>query len=257
MQTGAPVLRRALDDDFLGTLLPGAVNVVIVPVGADGRFDGVLAAEWGGRSRARIRTLTVNTLVQAATHAALALRHRTLLDEVEFLATRDPLTGLANRRLLEETLGLEARRSLRAGAPLSLLVLDVDYFKEVNDELGHPSGDVVLRAVGEALEAWTKASDLAARLGGDEFAVVLPGCRASDAVRIAERIRSAAVELVAPVHATLSAGVAAIPEHAVSADELMAAADAALYEAKRAGRDRVATATYGSDAASPAARSRR
>ncbi len=139
-------------------------------------------------------TMTLRTLEQEAVHAALALRHRALLDEVELLATRDHLTGLANRRLLEETLALEVPRSARAERPVSLLVFDVDHFKTVNDELGHPAGDVVLRTVADALARRTKASDLAARLGGDEFAVVLPDCSASDAVRVAERVRAAFVD---------------------------------------------------------------
>ncbi len=242
LRTGAPSLKRSLDDDRLGNLLPGAVNVVMVPIGADGSREGVLAAEWGPRRRARIRTMTLRTLEQEGVHAGLALRHRALLDEVELLATRDHLTGLANRRLLEETLALEVPRSERAAKPVSLLVLDVDHFKDVNDEHGHPTGDAVLRTVADALAQRTKASDLAARLGGDEFAVVLPDCTASDAVRVAERVRAAFVDAAVPLHVTLSAGVATIPDHAAAADELVAAADSALYAAKRAGRDRTAVA---------------
>jgi diguanylate cyclase (GGDEF)-like protein len=242
LRTGSSSLKRSLDDDRLGGLLPGAVNVVMVPIGADGSRDGVLAAEWGPRRRARIRTMTLRTLEQEAVHASLALRHRALLDEVELLATRDHLTGLANRRLLEETLALEVPRSARAERPVSLLVFDVDHFKDVNDELGHPAGDAVLRTVADALARRTKASDLAARLGGDEFAVVLPDCSASDAVRVAERVRAAFVHAAEPLTVTLSAGVATIPDHASVADELVAAADSALYAAKRAGRDQTMVA---------------
>jgi diguanylate cyclase (GGDEF)-like protein len=247
LRTGSSVLKRGLDDDRLGGLLPEAVNVVMVPIGADGSRDGVLAAEWGPRRRARIATMTLRTLEQEAVHAALALRHRALLDEVELLATRDHLTGLANRRLLEETLALEVPRSARAGRPVSLLMLDVDHFKDVNDEGGHPAGDAVLRTVADALVRRTKASDLVARLGGDEFAVVLPDCSASDAARVAERVRSAFVAAAAPSSVTLSAGIATIPDHATVAEELLAAADAALYAAKRAGRDRTEIANPGTE----------
>jgi diguanylate cyclase (GGDEF)-like protein len=242
LRTGSSSLKRSLDDDRLGGLLPGAVNVVMVPIGADGAQDGVLAAEWGPRRRARIRTMTLRTLEQEAVHASLALRHRALLDEVEQLATRDHLTGLANRRLLEETLALEVPRSARAERPVSLLMFDVDHFKAVNDAHGHPAGDALLRTVADALARRTKASDLAARLGGDEFAVVLPDCSASDAVRVAERVRAAFVQAADPLAVTLSAGVATIPDHARVADELVVAADAALYAAKRAGRDRTMVA---------------
>jgi diguanylate cyclase (GGDEF)-like protein len=242
LRTGSSSLKRTLDDDRLGGLLPDAVNVVMVPIGADGRRDGVLVAEWGPRRRARIRTMTLRTLEQEAVHAGLALRHRTLLDEVEQLATRDHLTGLANRRLLEETLALEVPRSARAERPVSLLVIDVDHFKTVNDEHGHPAGDSLLRVVADALARRTKASDLSARLGGDEFAVVLPDCSAADARRVAERVRAEFARMVGATGVTLSAGVASIPEHASDAGELFATADAALYIAKRAGRDRTEVA---------------
>ena len=125
---------------------------------------------------------------------------------------------------------------------MSLLVLDVDHFKDVNDAYGHPAGDSLLRSVAQALSQRTKASDLAARLGGDEFAVVLPDCAAADAVRVAERVRAAFADAVAPLRATLSAGVATIPDHASGGEDLVAAADAALYAAKRGGRDRTAVA---------------
>ena len=242
LRTGSASLKRSLDDDRLGGLLPDAVNIVMVPIGADGMTDGVLAAEWGPRRRARIRTMTLRTLEQEAVHAGLAVRHRARLDEAEQLATRDHLTGLANRRLLEETLALEVPRAARAERPVSLLVLDVDHFKDVNDAYGHPAGDTLLRTVARALSQRTKASDLAARLGGDEFAVVLPDCAAADAVRVAERVRAAFADAVAPLHATLSAGVATIPDHASGGEDLVAAADAALYAAKRGGRDRTAVA---------------
>jgi diguanylate cyclase (GGDEF)-like protein len=126
-------------------------------------------------------------------------------------------------------------------------MLDVDHFKAVNDEGGHPAGDAVLRTVADALVRRTKASDLVARLGGDEFAVVLPDCSARDAVRVAERVRSAFVVAASPASVTLSAGIATIPDHASVAEELLAAADAALYAAKRAGRDRTEVATPGTD----------
>ena len=122
-------------------------------------------------------------------HTALAMRNARLLDEVERLATRDSLTGLANRRLFDESLQREAARSQRLATPLSLLVLDVDHFKQVNDSYGHQTGDAVLREVAEALVANTKNFDVAARYGGDEFVVLLPGCGREDAMRVADRVR--------------------------------------------------------------------
>jgi diguanylate cyclase (GGDEF)-like protein/PAS domain S-box-containing protein len=172
---------------------------------------------------------------------------RALEERLRALAVTDPLTGAFNRRHFSELGDAELRRAARYGHPTSLAMLDVDHFKAVNDEGGHPAGDAVLRTVADALVRRTKASDLVARLGGDEFAVVLPDCSARDAVRVAERVRSAFVVAASPASVTLSAGIATIPDHATVAEELLAAADAALYAAKRAGRDRTEVATPGTD----------
>ena len=114
-----------------------------------------------------------------------------LLGENERLATRDSLTGLANRRLFDESLQREVARAQRLATPLSLLVLDVDHFKQVNDTYGHQTGDAVLREVSEALVANTKNYDVAARYGGDEFVVLLPGCTREDAMRVADACATA------------------------------------------------------------------
>ncbi|HEY3187582.1 MAG TPA: diguanylate cyclase, partial [Solirubrobacteraceae bacterium] len=153
----------------LATALPEARGVVVVPMDADGAHLGVVAAEWTGDDRMRIPALTVRSLAQAAGHAALSLRHLALLAEVEALATTDPLTGIANRRVFDEELDRELHRSRRLDEPVTVVLVDADRFKRINDERGHLVGDAVLRAIAQALRSNTKAFDVIARLGGDEF----------------------------------------------------------------------------------------
>ena len=238
--TAAPMLVRVVDDDLLDVVLPGARNVVVTPITADGDHLGVAVGEWGGGHDARIPTSTVRALAQASMHTALAFRNARLLGENERLATRDSLTGLANRRLFDESLQREVHRAQRLDTPVSLLVLDVDHFKQVNDTYGHQTGDSVLREVADALVSNTKNYDVAARYGGDEFVVLLPGCSRADAVKVAERVRRGIARSVGEAPVTISVGVASVPDNANDAERLMAAADAALYDAKRNGRDRVA-----------------
>jgi diguanylate cyclase (GGDEF)-like protein len=246
-----PVLVRTLDDPLLDAVLPDASNVLVVPVAVDNERLGVVVAEWGGDDSARIPTLTVQGLAQAAMHTALALRNAELLVEVERLATRDELTGIANRRLFDESLARETVRSQRLGVPLSLVVFDVDHFKQINDTFGHLAGDDVLRDVASALVSGTKGFDVAARLGGDEFVLLLPGCAQDDALGVAERVREGIIRHTTVAAVTISAGVATMPENAVDGERLVSAADAALYEAKRLGRDRAAASTRVSEAAVP------
>jgi two-component system, cell cycle response regulator len=238
-RVGAPTRVRSLEgDSVLDELLPAARDVVVVPLVADGEALGIVLAEWRRGRRAGMPAMAVDTLVQSAIQTAVALRSAALLGEVEHLATRDGLTGLANRRLFEESLHREMARSYRRGAPLSLVVLDVDHFKDVNDTVGHQAGDAVLRQVGAALVANTKGSDLAARYGGDEFVVLLPECAGVDAWRVAERLRAAVAHDVTAVPVTVSAGIGEMPGNAGDGERLVAAADAALYSAKREGRNR-------------------
>jgi diguanylate cyclase (GGDEF)-like protein len=241
----APVLRGSLDpvtNPALAAALPGARNVVVVPLTADREPLGAVMVECGGRPTTRIQASTVALLAQFGAHAALALRNARLLVEVQHLAAVDPLTGLANRRTFEATLHREIARSVRTGEDVSLLLIDVDHFKHVNDALGHPAGDEVLRHVGRVLSTYGREVDLPARYGGEEFAVILPACPADEAVRVAERLRAGIAGPAARVTVTASAGVASVPRDATTAEELVAAADAALYRAKQSGRDRTVAA---------------
>ncbi|MCA9665092.1 MAG: GGDEF domain-containing protein [Myxococcales bacterium] len=158
-------------------------------------------------------------------------------------ALRDGLTSLFNRRYLEDQLEVEVSYALRHVIPLSLVMIDVDHFKDVNDTYGHPVGDRVLRAIADCLRGAIRREDLATRYGGEEFALVCRATPAEVATMVADRIRSTLARGpllpdIPELHLTVSAGVAALPGHELrSADELVAAADAALYRAKDAGRD--------------------
>jgi diguanylate cyclase (GGDEF)-like protein len=156
-------------------------------------------------------------------------------------ARTDTLTGLANRRSWEEGMARELGRQHRTGNPLCVLVVDLDLFKNLNDTYGHATGDVALVGVATLLRGLARQSDVLARVGGEEFALLLPDCSADDALLRAEEIRIA-VEQTASNWATpvtVSIGAATLPAHARTGEELMQAADVALYEAKRAGRNRV------------------
>ena len=166
--------------------------------------------------------------------------------ELERQRQTDGLTAIANRRQFDVVLRREHARALRSGAPLSLLLIDIDYFKRVNDHYGHAMGDDYLRAVARVLRASVgRPADLVARYGGEEFACLLPDTGAADAHRVAERIRAGVAELglhnvLAPTpRLTLSVGIATLAGAKTGAQAFVDAADAQLYAAKRAGRDRV------------------
>jgi diguanylate cyclase (GGDEF)-like protein len=171
---------------------------------------------------------------------------------LEKLALQDGLTGLANRRQFDVSLGNEFSRATRHGAPLALAMIDVDHFKAYNDRYGHGAGDACLRALAQAIlrETPGRAGDLAARYGGEEMAVLLPNTDSAGAHAVAERMRAAIAALALP-HAgsplgivTISAGVAAlVPRRGVDAPAaLLELADRALYAAKEGGRNRVVEA---------------
>jgi diguanylate cyclase (GGDEF)-like protein len=170
-----------------------------------------------------------------------------LFGRMQRMAERDTLTGLPNRRRLLEVGQAEERRARRYGHPLAAVMIDLDHFKAVNDQLGHGAGDGVLREVAHRIKATLRATDLAARYGGEEFAVLLPETALETALDAAERIRLAVSEAPietrhGPVTVTLSAGVAVLDEYPRELKHLFEAADAALYAAKAGGRNRVSSA---------------
>ncbi|MBB5208349.1 sensor domain-containing diguanylate cyclase [Chiayiivirga flava] len=184
-------------------------------------------------------------VLAAAEQLSLALSNLQLQETLRVQSIRDPLTGLYNRRYLEESLERELARCARRHQPLAVMMLDLDHFKRFNDTHGHDGGDALLGHVGRLLDALCRGEDIACRYGGEEFILILPEADIEVARTRAEQIRSAISELqilhlrrsLGPV--TCSIGVAASPMHADAASALVQAADAALYRAKNAGRNRV------------------
>lgn len=167
-----------------------------------------------------------------------------LQSRLQELATRDPLTGLFNRRYLHETLERELSRAARSNAPLSLIMMDIDHFKAVNDTYGHKAGDLMLQALSRTLVDRVRKEDIPCRYGGEEFLIVLPGMSLEDAQRRAEEFRLMFQKMNIPfgsrhLQATLSAGVACYPQHGEDSDTLLRLVDEALYSAKNAGRNQV------------------
>jgi diguanylate cyclase (GGDEF)-like protein len=166
------------------------------------------------------------------------------------LSQRDPLTGVANRRQFIETAAREFARARRFGRDLSFIVVDLDWFKRINDRWGHAAGDRVLKAFCECARTGLRQIDLFARIGGEEFAVLAPDTDLDGAVLVAERLRVRAAALAVvegddTIRCTISAGVATLETEDLSPDDVLKRADVALYEAKHAGRDRTARARGG------------
>jgi diguanylate cyclase (GGDEF)-like protein len=188
-----------------------------------------------------------------AEQLSLAVGNLRLQETLRSGSERDPLTDLYNRRHLEISLQRELARAQRHGFPVSLIMIDVDHFKAFNDTNGHDAGDEVLRNVAHVLKRHTRAEDVACRYGGEEFLVVLPDCRVDDAYAKCEAIREAIAQLhvfsrgIALPRITASIGTACYPEDGERMDDLIAAADAALYRAKSMGRNCIAASNAPGD----------
>jgi diguanylate cyclase (GGDEF)-like protein len=165
---------------------------------------------------------------------AIAIRNAVLFSELQETAARDTLTGLYNRRLFEEQFEAAVARSLRAEEDLSLLIVDLDGLKRINDVSGHVAGDQALRTLADALRATIRATDVACRLGGDEFGIILPGSSAEDAVKVAERAQETLAQIGQGQY-SFSGGIGRVTPHQSSAENVYRSADLAAYRAKAAG----------------------
>lgn len=176
---------------------------------------------------------------------AAILKHFQRYSSIKDMATYDTLTGLYNRRSFEERLEVEAQKSFYSGIPISLAMVDIDFFKKVNDTFGHTEGDQVLSKISSLLKTSVRKKDTVARYGGEEFILILPGTALEEAFVISERIRRLVESTLfevgkAQLNLTLSMGISNFPNHRVkSKEELIKMADQALYDAKRGGRNRV------------------
>jgi diguanylate cyclase (GGDEF)-like protein len=232
------------DDVAVASLIsPDAQLIVPLDAGAERMALLVLGPRISDKPYGRAEQELAGTLSFAA---AIALKNAELVEQLHSAATTDELTGLYNRRALEDRLGAEISRSLRHQLHTSVLLIDLDRFKIVNDTMGHAAGDRLLVQIGGILRQQCRALDVVGRLGGDEFLVILPMTRPAESRvyvnRVLEGLRE--LERLHPEfgHCTISMGIAESPRHGTTVGGVLAAADAALYKAKRGGRNAVEVA---------------
>ena len=225
---------------------------ICVPMMAHGEALGVLYIDSGRDEKAVAKIPTAEEMESQlrlarvfAEHVALALANLNLREVLRAQSIRDPLTGLYNRRYMEESLERELRRAMRRKSTLGVMMIDVDHFKRFNDSFGHDAGDALLRELARIFKGHFRGEDIVCRYGGEEFTVILPDADLEATQARAEVLRETAKNLIAQYRGqaldrvTLSVGVSAFPVKGTTADLLLRAADVALYRAKEEGRDRV------------------
>jgi diguanylate cyclase (GGDEF)-like protein len=220
-------------------------SVIAVPMLVQDVVMGLIHIKFDG-ARQTMSESDMRFLKVMAGTAANALRNAQLFEEMEHRARTDFLTGLPNHRFFQTQLSMEFGRAQRHNHPLSLLVIDLDFLKKVNDRFGHPSGDGVIRGVADCIRSTCREFDFAARYGGEEFTVILPETPLAGAIQAADRLRERISDLdfsgIGSV--TASIGVSNYPVNALNKEDIIRVADQALYVAKNGGRDRVAYFSY-------------
>ncbi|WP_448662255.1 GGDEF domain-containing protein [Sphingomonas sp. CJ20] len=229
------------------------ITVLELPMTAHGEIQGMLQIATA-RPNATAELKVIQPLAAAIADAmSLAVSNISLREKLRTQALRDPLTGLYNRRYMEDALSRYASLAERSGTHLATIMIDLDHFKKLNDEFGHAVGDAVLREAAATIMGVLRTSDVACRYGGEELLVILPECGIHEAMAKAEVMRERIEALSATHDAKISAsfGVAALPECTRSVADLLGIADAALYQAKETGRNRVVAAPVREAAALP------
>ncbi len=253
IRSGRPHVVASPDSGILCRHVPSTISsgYLCVPLVAQGESLGFLhirllsCALSGGEGEIESKQRLAATVAE---NLALALANLKLRETLQNQAIRDPLTGLYNRRYLEETMDRELHRARRHETQMGVVMMDLDHFKIFNDTFGHAAGDLLLSAVANTIKSKIREEDIACRYGGEEFLLLMPGASLSIAKERAETLRKAVKDLQVKFGGrflkgtSISLGVALFPAHGSSGNELIAAADAALYRAKQAGRDRMETA---------------
>ena len=242
---------HAVDDPASGLICqhvgePIPVGYLCVPMMGQGEALGVLHLQCGNASNDPVNRLSEAKRRLAVTAAGqLALANLRLRETLRMQSIRDPLTGLFNRRYMEESLARELRRAGRNQRRLGIMMLDLDHFKRFNDTHGHEAGDTLLRELGEFLRTRTRREDIACRYGGEEFVLVLPEATIEVTRQRGERLGDEFKRLNVQHRGqslgavSLSIGVAVFPDHGLTVEDLLRASDQALYRAKAEGRNRV------------------
>jgi diguanylate cyclase (GGDEF)-like protein len=231
---------------------PPPASYMCVPMMAQGETIGMLYLQSSLRGRGQPEGVRGNLIeseqrlaVTVAEQVAMALANLKLRETLRIQSIRDPLTGMFNRRFMEESLEREIRRMARKKGQLGIIMIDIDHFKQFNDTFGHAAGDILLRELGNLLKTNIRSEDIACRYGGEEFVLIIPEVSLELTCKRAEQLREGFKHLnvqhggrtLGPI--TISLGVAMFPEHGSTGEALLRAADAALYRAKAEGRDRV------------------